>query len=403
MPPADPFTSESRIFRRPGFWKSVKRWVFGPLFRETDGESEKQGSAHDQATEKLRQSEERFRVLVESIQDYAIYILDPNGIVTSWNPGAQRIKGYRADEIIGKHFSRFYTADDLQNDKPKRNLEFAAAKGRYEDESLRVRKDGTIFWANVLITAIRDSSGNLTGFAKVVRDITEHKASEQRAYETERLTTLGTTTAVFAHEIANPLNGLSTSLQIMTDVLNDSDYTNPLLRETIEAAGQEIQRLASLLSDYRSLARPQALKIEPTRLPKIVDEVLAPNLKSYGESGVTVAINFDESLPLIALDPGKAKQVILNLCKNAVEAMPNGGVLTVRGYRSGNHAILEVSDTGQGIPEGFDPFHLFKTSKPEGTGLGLPIVQQIISDHHGMVDYVSEVGKGTTFRLSFVI
>jgi signal transduction histidine kinase len=306
-----------------------------------------------------------------------------------------------SNEIIGKHFSRFYTADDLRIDKPKHNLEIAAANGRYEDESLRVRKDGTIFWANVLITPIRDSSGILTGFAKVVRDITEHKASEQRAHETERLTSLGTTAAVFAHEIANPLNGLSTSLQIVTDVLNDSDYTNPLLRETIEAAGQEIQRLTSLLSDYRALARPQGLKIEPSNLRKIVDEVLAPNVKSYGESGVAVAIDFDENLPLIAVDPAKIKQVILNLCKNAVEAMPNGGVLTLTGCRAGDHIVLEVSDTGQGIPEGFDPFHLFKTSKPEGTGLGLPIVQQIVSEHHGTVDYVSEVGKGTTFRVSF--
>jgi PAS domain S-box-containing protein len=403
MLPADPSISESRISRTPGFWKSVKRWVFCRPFRGADGEPQQQRSDHDQATEKLRQSEERFQVLVGSIQDYAIYILDPHGFVTSWNSGAQRIKGYRANEIIGKHFSRFYTADDLRIDKPKHNLEIAAANGRYEDESLRVRKDGTIFWANVLITPIRDSSGILTGFAKVVRDITEHKASEQRAHETERLTTLGTTAAVFAHEIANPLNGLSTSLQIVTDVLNDSDYTNPLLRETIEAAGQEIQRLTSLLSDYRSLARPQGLKIEPSNLRKIVDEVLAPNVKSYGESGVAVAIDFDENLPLIAVDPAKIKQVILNLCKNAVEAMPNGGVLTLTGCRAGDHIVLEVSDTGQGIPEGFDPFHLFKTSKPEGTGLGLPIVQQIVSEHHGTVDYVSEVGKGTTFRVSLAL
>jgi signal transduction histidine kinase len=159
--------------------------------------------------------------------------------------------------------------------------------------------------------------------------------------------------------------------------------------------------LTSLLSDYRALARPQGLKIEPSNLRKIVDEVLAPNVKSYGESGVAVAIDFDENLPLIAVDPAKIKQVILNLCKNAVEAMPNGGVLTLTGCRAGDHIVLEVSDTGQGIPEGFDPFHLFKTSKPEGTGLGLPIVQQIVSEHHGTVDYVSEVGKGTTFRVSF--
>ena len=351
----------------------------------------------------LRQSEERFQVLIESIQDYAIYILDPNGFVVSWNTGAQRIKGYSAKEIVGKHFSRFYTPDDNRINKPKQNLETAAAKGRYEDESLRVRKDGSIFWANVLITAIRDDSGNLTGFAKVVRDITERKESEQRAHENDRLVTLGTTAAVFAHEIANPLNGLSTSLQIVTELLNESDNQDPVLRETIHGANQEIVRLASLLGDYRSLARPQTIKIQASNLRQIVEEVLAPNMKNYQNSGVSVSVEFNDDLPSVLLDPEKIKQVILNLCKNAVEAMPKGGQLTVRAYRASDNVILEFSDTGQGIPEGFDPFHLFKTTKPEGTGLGLPIVQQIVSDHRGTVDYASEPGKGTTFRVSLKI
>ena len=284
----------------------------------------------------------------------------------------------------------------------QQNLEIAAAKGRYEDESLRVRKDGTIFWANVVITAIRDDSGNLTGFAKVVRDITERKASEQRVQESERLATLGTTAAVFAHEIANPLNGLSTSLQIVGELLDDSDR-NPLLRETINAANQEILRLTALLGEYRSLARPQVLKMQPSNLRQVVEEVLAPNAKNYENSGINVSLEFDETLPLVALDPAKIKQVILNLCKNAIEAMPKGGHLTVRAYRASDNVILEFSDTGEGMPKDFDPFHLFKTTKPEGSGLGLPIVQQIVSDHHGTVDYVSELGKGTTFRVSLVL
>ena len=199
----------------------IKRWI-GFVRRSKRSAPASQNSHYDPTTEKLRQSEERFHVLVESIQDYAIYILDPDGFVVSWNTGAERIKGYQANEIVGKHFSRFYPPDDLRNNIPKRNLEIAATKGKYEDESLRLRKDGSVFWANVVITAIHDPSGNLTGFAKVVRDITERKASEQRVNETERLATLGTTAAVFAHEIANPLNGLSTSLQIMTDLVNDS-------------------------------------------------------------------------------------------------------------------------------------------------------------------------------------
>ena len=379
-------------------WASIMRWAL-PTTRHSQEHS--QSDAHSLTTEKLRQSEERFRVLVESIQDYAIYILDPNGFVVSWNSGAQRIKGYSAKEIVGKNFSRFYTPDDLRINKPKQNLEIAAAKGKYEDESLRVRKDGSIFWANVLITPIRDESGKLTGFAKVVRDITDRKASEQRFQESERLATLGTTAAVFAHEIANPLNGLASSLQIVTELLNDADFRNPLLRETIQAADQEILRLTSLLREYRSLARPQALKIRPSNLRQVVEGVLRPNIKTYEASRIVVKTSFDDDLLLAALDPEKIKQVILNLCKNAVEAMPEGGVLSIRAYRSSNQVVLEISDTGHGIPEDFDPFHLFATTKEQGTGLGLPIVQQIMSDHHGAVDYVSEVGKGTTFRLSF--
>jgi PAS domain S-box-containing protein len=399
MSPENSAISEKPILPMLKIREMVKRWF--PSARQSKVEiPASQNSDHDFTTERLRQSEERFQVLIESIQDYAIYILDPNGFVISWNSGAQRIKGYSAQEIIGQHFSRFYTPDDLRINKPQRNLELAARKGRYEDESLRVRKDGSIFWANVLISAIRDSSGNLTGFAKVVRDITERKASDQRLHETERLATLGTTAAVFAHEIANPLNGLSGSLQLVADVLADSDFHNPILRETIDAANQEIQRLTSLLRDYRSLARPQTLNFQASSLRQMVEQVLAPNIQNYRNSGITVTLEFDENLPLVQLDQEKIKQVILNLSKNAVEAMPKGGFLTVRGYLSSAYVVLEFNDTGEGIPEGFEPFHLFKTTKPEGTGLGLSIVQQIISDHHGTVDYVSELGKGTTFRVA---
>src|ERR1051325_1288065 len=399
MSPENSSISEKPISPMLKIREMVERWF--PSARQSKVEiPASQNSGHDLTTERLRQSEERFQVLIESIQDYAIYILDPNGFVISWNSGAQRIKGYSAQEIIGQHFSRFYTPDDLRINKPQRNLEQAARKGRYEDESLRVRKDGSIFWANVLISAIRDSSGNLTGFAKVVRDITERKASDQRLHETERLATLGTTAAVFAHEIANPLNGLSGSLQLVADVLADSDFHNPILRETIDAANQEIQRLTSLLRDYRSLARPQTLNFQASSLRQMVEQVLAPNIQNYRNSGITVTLEFDENLPLVQLDQEKIKQVILNLCKNAVEAMPKGGFLTVRGYLSSAYVVLEFNDTGEGIPEGFEPFHLFKTTKPEGTGLGLSIVQQIISDHHGTVDYVSELGKGTTFRVA---
>jgi PAS domain S-box-containing protein len=207
------------------------------------------------AAEQLRQSEEQFRLLVEGVHDYAIYMLNTQGIVTTWNSGAQRIKGYRAEEILGKHFSCFFRPQDIAAAKPKKALEVAAATGQFKEENLRVRKDGSVFWANVLITALYDSGGRLHGFAKVVRDITERKETERKLRERERLAILGTTAAVFAHEIGNPLNGLSTSLQLVTKRIAGSVH-DPLVEETLEISRQELQRLAALLNDYRSFARP---------------------------------------------------------------------------------------------------------------------------------------------------
>jgi PAS domain S-box-containing protein len=366
---------------------------------ETNRELQTQIAEPETAVEKLQQNEELFRLLVEGVQEYAIYMLNIEGIVTTWNSGAQRIKGYRAEEILGKHFSCFFQQKDIQAGKPVRALEIAAAEGRYEEENLRVRKDGSVFWANVLITPLYDSRGQLKGFAKVVRDITERKEAELRLRESDRLATLGTTAAVFAHEIGNPLNGLSTSLQIVTELIRESVH-DPLVEETLEISRQELRRLTGLLNDYRSFARPQSVKIHPSNVRQILDEVLAPATKHYKDCGIALELEFEDNVPLIPVDREKIKQVILNLCKNAVEAMPDGGTLKCKAYQKADRVILEVADTGTGIPEGLDVFQLFRTTKPQGTGLGLPIVEQIVSEHRGTVDYVSEVGKGTAFIVS---
>jgi PAS domain S-box-containing protein len=363
-------------------------------------ELENQIVKREHVLEKLRETEEGFRLLLEGIRDCAVYMLDPNGFVTTWNTGAQRIKGYNAEEIIGKHFSCFYTPEDVQSNKPERALQRAAAEGKYEEENLRVRKNGSVFWATVLISPLRDRNGGLRGFAKVVQDITERREAEQRLRDKDRLATLGTTAAVFAHEVGNALNGLSTSLQVITDLINSADNRDPLLAETIEMAHQDMQRLTSLLGDYRSFAKPQSLKVERINLQQIIEEVLAPAMNSYKASGITVAYDFDEDLPLVPVDREKIRQVVLNICKNAVEAMPDGGVLRCKAYLENDRFVLEISDTGVGIPDGLDVFQLFKTTKPYGTGLGLPIVEQIISEHRGTVDFSSQVGKGTTFRIS---
>ena len=228
-------------------------------------------------------------------------------------------------------------------------------------------------------------------------DMTERKRAETLLQEKERLATLGTTAAVFAHEIGNPLNGISTSLQIVKSIL-ETDKIDPVLHETLDIAFQEVQRLATLLSDYRTFARPQRLNLRPADVTQIIEEVLSAQLPMY--RGTKIALQTElENLPAMVVDPEKIKQVILNLCKNAVEAMPNGGSLTVKATGSEGGVILEVTDTGEGIAHGVDVFQLFRTTKPDGTGLGLPIVQQIISDHRGTITYRSEIGKGTTFTI----
>jgi PAS domain S-box-containing protein len=357
-------------------------------------------SSHDAATEKLLHSEERFRLLVEGVRDYAIYMLDPDGFVNSWNSGAERIKGYRAEEIIGKHFSCFFRPEDRAAGLPQRALQVAAREGEYSAESLRVRKDGSSFWASILITALRDSEGTLRGFSKVVRDITESKEAERKLQEKQRLANLGITSAVFAHEIANPLNGISTSLQIVHGLLKKTDFSKEMVLETLKGAHEEVERLAALLQDYREIARPQHLRWEAVDLDSTVREVLAPATLSYNKLGIIVDFQRDEELSLVNADKEKIKQVILNICKNAVEAMPEGGTLTIKAYELDERVNVEISDNGIGIPENLDVFQIFKTTKPEGTGLGLAIVQQIVSDHHGAVSYVSEPGKGTTFTIS---
>lgn len=485
------------------------------------GELKRQIAERDDAVEKLTLSEERFRLLVEGVQDYAIYILDPNGLVTTWNTGAERIKGYKSEEIIGKNFSCFFPPEDIEAGKPSQVLAVAAAAGQYAAESLRVRKDGSKFWANVLVTALRDTAGHLYGYSKIVRDISARRAEEQKfrsllesapdamvivndegrialinsqteklfgydreeligkpveilipprfrarhvehrtAYsqnprlrpmgagmelyalrkdgtefpveislspirtdqgklvtgairdvterreiearlrEKERLATLGTTAAVFAHEIANPLNGLATALEIAKSVLDRSNSQDPLIYDSIETAHREIQRLNSLLKDYRSFARPQRLNIEPVDLRQIGQEALATVTRGHIASGVTLELQFAKDLARIRVDKEKMKQVILNLGKNAIEAMPNGGTLTCKCYRFHDSIVLEISDTGVGIPEGEDIFQLFRTTKPDGTGLGLPVVQQIVSEHRGTIEYESTPRRGTTFKVS---
>jgi PAS domain S-box-containing protein len=353
-----------------------------------------------EAVEKsLRESEEKFRLLVEGVKDYAIFMLDHDGYVMSWNRGAERLKGYSAHEIIGKHFSSFFWHDDVQRDVPAESLALARRQGRYEAEGWRLRKDGSKFWANVLITPLFDNAGRFRGFAKLTRDMTEHKLIQDKLQESERLAAMGTTAAVFAHEIGNPLNAISTSLQFVQQQLAAKDH-DAWIGESLKTVLQEVYHLGSLLDDFRSLARPYELELTPTDMAQLVGELMAAHAAYYLEQGILVEQDFPRDLPMVLADSRKVKQALLNLCKNAVEAMPRGGTLTLRGRHVDALVSLEITDTGAGIPDDFEIFQLFRTTKDNGTGLGLAIVRQIISAQGGIISYQSEVGKGTTFTIS---
>jgi signal transduction histidine kinase len=225
------------------------------------------------------------------------------------------------------------------------------------------------------------------------------KDAETSAPDSKNPSPLPPTAALFAHEVANSLNGILACLQLLDLKAQDQGFADPELKSLVESATEGIKRLGSLLKDFRSFVQPQNYDFEPTDLRKIIDEIIAEDRLLYDSNGVRFKCEFSDTLSPMMLDQEKIKQAILRICQNAVEAMPSGGVLTLRGYESEGRIFLEISDTGAGIPEGLEVFEPFRTTKPQSSGLGLPIVSQIISAHKGTIDYASEAGKGTTFKI----
>jgi two-component system, LuxR family, sensor kinase FixL len=360
-------------------------------------ELQQQIAERELAAQKLRETETLFRSLLESAPD-AMVIVDAQGLISLVNSQTEKLFGYERKELLGKPVEHLVPARFRKRHQDHRGLFARNPHVRPMGtgmELFAVRRDGSEFPVEISLSPI--ATGRELLMSAAIRDITERKRAERLLQEKERLATLGTTAAVFAHEIGNPLNGISTSLQIVKSIL-EADKIDPVLHETLEIAFQEVQRLATLLSDYRTFARPQRLNLRRADVTQIIEEVLSAQLPMYRATKIALQTQL-ETLPAILVDPEKIKQVILNLCKNAVEAMPNGGSLTVKATGSEGGVILEVTDTGEGIAHGLDVFQLFRTTKPDGTGLGLPIVQQIISDHKGTITYRSEIGKGTTFTI----
>jgi len=360
----------------------------------------------------LFESERSFRLLVEGVADYALYMLDPKGIITSWNIGGERIKGYSPAEIVGQHFSRFYTETDRANGKPARALGIARDKGRYEEEGWRVRKDGTFFWASVVIDPIYED-GELIGFAKITRDITERRntelkleAMQKQLAESQKFDALGQLTGGVAHDFNNLLMIISGSLHTLKRGADD----DAKLQRAISAIETATRRGAALTNQLLTFARRQSVNpqaIDFSERIGAIREVLDAGV------GSAVRITFDIAREIwpIRTDVSEFETALLNLVINARDAMPDGGTVTISARNvvldeaplAGEFVAIDIADTGLGIPADvvdkiFEPFF---TTKPigKGTGLGLSQVHGFAHQAGGTVKVASELGKGTVFSI----
>jgi PAS domain S-box-containing protein len=365
----------------------------------------------------LHRSEEQFRLLVQGVSDYAIYLLSPDGHVTNWNLGAQRIKGYTADEIIGQHFSRFYTDEDRAAKVPEWTLETARKEGRFEKEDWRVRKDGSRFWAHVVIDAIRDDGGNIVGFAKITRDITERKQTQEAlekarevSLQSQKLEAIGQLTGGIAHDFNNLLMAVLASLEMLRKRLPDDPKSVALL----ENAAQGAQRGTTLTKRMLAFARNYEATMEVVGIPELVRGMTELLQRSVGPS-FNIETRFPLALKPVEVDTNQLELALLNLTLNARDAMPDGGdiVLSARersiaaGHMSGLHAgdyiHLTITDTGEGMDEetlrkAVEPFFTTK-GVGKGTGLGLSMVHGFAEQSGGRLILQSQKGKGTTAEL----
>jgi two-component system cell cycle sensor histidine kinase/response regulator CckA len=396
----------------------------------------------------IRQSEERFRLVVDSLQDYAVFMMDPEGRVSSWNRGAERIGGWKQQEVIGELFGKFYVPEDREKGLPALALREAATESRYEEEGWRIRKDGSRFWANLVVTALMDDNGALVGFSAIIRDLTERKRAEEeltrlnaqleerfaekaaelgqtigereklqaQLLQAQKMDGIGTLAGGIAHDMNNILNVISGYASL---ILQNPGNTEKV-EKGLEVIKETVDRGASLVRQLLASARRSELKFEQIQVNDVLEK-LHGLLKQTFPKTVEVRLELDPALPSVIADSNLLHQAVLNLCLNARDAMPGGGTLQLITRRVAGAALrrifqdasakqytcIAVKDTGVGMNAAiqsriFEPFFTTK-QQGEGTGLGLSVVYGIVTNHQGFIDVESEPDQGTTFRICLPI
>jgi two-component system, cell cycle sensor histidine kinase and response regulator CckA len=392
----------------------------------------------------IRQSEERFRLVVDSLQDYAVFMIDPDGRVSSWNRGAERIGGWKQQEVIGELFGTFYVPEDRDKGLPAVALKEAAAEGRYEKEGWLIRKDSSQFWANLIVTSLWDEMGSLVGFSGIIRDLTERKRTEEelrrlnleleRQFEektaelgqtigereklqaqllqAQKMESIGTLAGGIAHDMNNLLNVIS---GYATAILQDGSQSEKVT-ENLAVIKETVDRGASLVQQLLATARKTEFKFEEVQVNNALERFHG-FLKETFPKTIDLGLDLEPGLPSVLADSNLLHQAVLNLCLNARDALSNGGTLQIvtrkvpgaelrrifQDAREEEYACITVKDTGVGMTATvksriFEPFF---TTKPhgEGSGLGLSVVYGIVTNHKGFIDVESEPGQGTTCRI----
>jgi PAS domain S-box-containing protein len=416
------FENEGWRLRKDGtrFWAHV---VIDPIYnerRELVGYAKITRDLTDKraAEEALKHSEQRFRLLVQGVTDYAIYMLDPQGHVSNWNAGAQRIKGYQRDEIVGQHFSRFYTPEDRAVGLPERALQTAAREGKFENEGWRLRKDGTRFWASVVVDPIYDDRGDLIGFAKITRDITERREAQEALaqaqaalFQSQKMEAVGQLTGGIAHDFNNLLTIIVNNLDLLT-----RSATDPRDKRLIDSAQRAADRGAKLTQQLLAFSRRQPLQPELNN-PNTMIASFEPVLHRACGEAIDLRLSLGSGLKSVNVDASQFETSLLNLVVNARDAMGAGGTITItttnmalspeegtaRQIGPGDYICVTVRDTGEGmssdtVSRAFEPFFTTKEIG-KGTGLGLSQVYGFVNQSGGHIQIDSVPGEGTTITM----